>query len=261
MTLPAIARLGYSDSMKFALLSDLHANRQALEAVWEHLQLQQVDRLVFLGDYVDYGADPAWTLDFVMREVAQGAIAVKGNHDDAMATQDGHQFSAHVQASLDWTVKQLSDAHKAFLAELPLTVKLDHCLFTHANAHAPASWAYVHDRLQAARSLNATTASLVFCGHMHEPCLYHQSRNGKMGEFTPVNGVATELSPSRHWLVIPGSVGQPRDGNPAACYAIFDTAQHLFTLHRVPYDHDSAAASILAAGLPDMNATRLAHGI
>lgn len=247
--------------MKLALLSDLHANRQALEAVWVHLQLQQVDRLVFLGDYVDYGADPAWTLDFVMRQVKRGALAIKGNHDDAMVSQQGHQFSPHVQASVHWTIQQLSDDHKAFLSELPMSVRLDHCLFTHANVHAPASWAYVHDRLQASRSLNATTAQVVFCGHMHEPCLYHQSHNGKMGQFTPVQDVATELTPSRRWLVIPGSVGQPRDGNPAACYATFDTAQHLFTLHRVPYDHDAAAASILAAGLPEMNAQRLAHGI
>ncbi len=261
MAFPTADKLGYSGSMIFALLSDLHANRQALEAVWQHVQLQRVDRLVFLGDYIDYGADPVWTLDFVMRHVAEGAIAVKGNHDDAIASQQGHQFSAHVQASLDWTIQQLGQVQKDFLAALPLTVRLDNCLFTHANAHAPDRWEYIQDRLQAARSLHATTASVVFCGHMHEPCLYHQSQSGKMGEFTPVNGVATELLPSRHWLVIPGSVGQPRDGNPAACYATFDSTQHLFTLHRVPYDHESAAAQILAAGLPDMNATRLAHGI
>lgn len=261
MAFPTADKLGYSGSMIFALLSDLHANRQALEAVWQHVQLQRVDRLVFLGDYIDYGADPVWTLDFVMRHVAEGAIAVKGNHDDAIASQQGHQFSAHVQASLDWTIQQLGQVQKDFLAALPLTVRLDNCLFTHANAHAPDRWEYIQDRLQAARSLHATTASVVFCGHMHEPCLYHQSQSGKMGEFTPVNGVATELLPSRHWLVIPGSVGQPRDGNPAACYATFDSTQHLFTLHRVPYDHESAAAQILAAGLPNMNATRLAHGI
>ncbi len=260
MAPPAAGQLGYSGSMKFALLSDLHANRQALEAVWKHVQLQQVDRLVFLGDYVDYGADPVWTLDFVMRHVAEGAIAVKGNHDDAIASQQGHQFSAHVQASLDWTIQQLGQAQKDFLATLPLTARVDNCLFTHANAHAPAGWAYVYDRLQAARSLHATTASVVFCGHMHEPCLYHQSQSGKMGEFTPVNGVATELSPARHWLVIPGSVGQPRDGNPAACYAIHDGAAGTVTCWRVPYDHEAASARIRAEGLPEELALRLALG-
>jgi diadenosine tetraphosphatase ApaH/serine/threonine PP2A family protein phosphatase len=247
--------------MKLALLTDLHANRQALEAVWAHAQEQGFDRLVLLGDYVDYGADPVWVLDFVMARVKEGALAVKGNHDDALSGGSDHAMAAHVQATLNWTDQQLSDAHRDFIRALPITLRLGDCLLTHANAHAPQDWGYIHGRLEASRSLYATDARYVFCGHMHDPHLYHASGTGKLGEFIPVPGTPIELSPVRRWLAIPGSVGQPRDGNPAACYALFDTDTATLTFHRVPYDHDAAAASIIAAGLPADLAERLQHGL
>ena len=94
--------------MKIALLSDLHANRQATESVWAHAQSEGVDQLVLLGDYVDYGADPAWVIDFVRDQVAHGAIAVKGNHDDAVvADEDNPDMAGHVLPSLKWTRQQL----------------------------------------------------------------------------------------------------------------------------------------------------------
>jgi diadenosine tetraphosphatase ApaH/serine/threonine PP2A family protein phosphatase len=246
--------------MRIALLTDLHANRQALEAVWTDAQAQGFDQLVLLGDYVDYGADPVWTLDFVMDQVAKGALAIKGNHDDAAAGGANHDMASHVLDSLAWTQAQLTDAHRAFINALPLSHRLGDCLFVHANAHAPQDWAYVHGRLEASRSLYATDARYVFCGHMHDPHLYHASSTGKLGEFIPVPGTPIELSSARRWLAIPGSVGQPRDGNPAACYALFDTDTGTLTFQRVPYDHEAAAATILAAGLPAAMAERLKHG-
>jgi diadenosine tetraphosphatase ApaH/serine/threonine PP2A family protein phosphatase len=246
--------------MKLALLSDLHANRQALESVWSHAREQGFDRLILLGDSVDYGADPCWTLDFVMARVAEGALAIKGNHDEAISAGGDHSLGSHVQESLDWTRKQLSDHHRAFIESLPLTVRLEDCLMTHANAHAPAEWGYIQGRVEASRSLFATDARFVFCGHMHDPHLYHVSTLGKTGEFIPVEGVPIELSSARRWLAIPGSVGQPRDGNPAACYALFDTDTATLTFQRVPYDHETAAARIVAAGLPAALAERLQHG-
>ncbi|RZI84490.1 MAG: metallophosphoesterase, partial [Rubrivivax sp.] len=207
--------------MKLALLSDLHANRQATEAVWAHALSQGFDQLVLLGDYVDYGADPAWMVDFVQERVKQGAIAVRGNHDDALDGLGSAEMSGHVVPSLNWTRQQLSPEQQVFLTCLPLSATVGPCLIVHANAHDPAHWGYVHSRVEASRSLFATDHRFVFCGHMHEPCLYHLSNTGKAGEFCPVPGVPIELSPARRWLAIPGSVGQPRDGNPAACYALF----------------------------------------
>lgn len=246
--------------MKFALLSDMHANRQATEAVWDHAQEQGIDQLVLLGDYVDYGADPGWMVDFVQDQIRQGAIAVRGNHDDAIDGLGSADLAGHVLPSLEWTRQQLTAEQHVFLASLPMTATVGDCLFVHANAHDPAHWGYIHSRVEATRSLFATAHRFVFCGHMHAPCLYHLTNTGKGGEFSPVAGVPIELSPARRWLAIPGSVGQPRDGNPAACYAIFDSGSETLTFHRVPYDHEEAARRIRAAGLPAHHADRLQHG-
>ena len=110
------------------------------------------------------------------------------------------------------------------------------------------------------RSLHATDCRYTFCGHAHEPKLFHVSSTGKAGDFIPTPGVAIPVPPHRQWLVIPGSAGQPRDGNPAACYAMLDEEQALLTFHRVPYDHESAGAKILAAKLPQRLASRLEQG-
>ncbi|MGQ0596045.1 metallophosphoesterase family protein [Aquabacterium sp.] len=246
--------------MKLAILSDLHANRQATEAVWEHATQQGCERTVLLGDYVDYGADPVWVLDFVQQRVQEGAIALKGNHDDAIRHEGSHNMGEHVQESLVWTRQQLSSAHVAFIESLPLVAELDDCHFAHANLHAPSQWGYLDGRMEAVRSMQVSAHPFAFCGHMHQPCLYHLSAAGKSGEFSPVDGTPIILSPMRRWLAIPGSVGQPRDGNPAACYAMFDTSSKQLTFHRVPYDHERAAQRIIDAGLPMFLAQRLRDG-
>ena len=133
-------------------------------------------------------------------------------------------------------------------------------LFVHANAWAPKEWAYIVARADAVRSLQATQCRYTFCGHVHAPMLYHVTGTGKAGDFEPTPAIDIPLSEQRRWLVIPGSAGQPRDGNPAACYALFETDTHTLTFHRVPYDHDAAGAKIRAAGLPSTLAERLAHG-
>jgi len=223
--------------MKLALLSDLHANRQATEAVFAHAKVQGFDKLVFLGDYVDYGGDPVWTLEFVREQCRLGAIAVRGNHDDALDEgKTTSQMAGHVLPSLDWTRSQLSTEQQAWLLSLPLTAEIGPCLVAHANVHDPAQWGYLQGRMEATRSLFASSHQYVFCGHMHQPCLYHLSTTGKSGEFMPIDSVPISLSPVRRWLGIPGSVGQPRDGNPAACYATFDTDKAELTFFRVPYD-------------------------
>lgn len=246
--------------MKLALLSDLHANRQATEAVWAHAKEQGCDQLAFLGDYVDYGADPAWMVDFIQARQAEGAIAVRGNHDDALRQDSTSQMAEHVLPSLAWTRQQLSAVQLHWLTTLPLTAELGPCLLAHANAHDPAHWEYLQGRSEAMRSLGATRHQYVFCGHIHQPGLFHLSSTGKTGEFQPVDGMPIDLSPARRWLGIPGSVGQPRDGNPAACYATFDMDHARLTFFRVPYDHDTAAQRVLQAGLSPAFAQRLING-
>jgi diadenosine tetraphosphatase ApaH/serine/threonine PP2A family protein phosphatase len=246
--------------MRFALLTDLHANREAIEAVLDSAGSQRIDRYALLGDFVGYGADPAWVVDEARRLVAAGAIAVMGNHDQAVVRGGKPTMRAEVHRAIAWTRTQLDPSQLAFLASLPLTHVEGECLFVHANAWDPLHWDYVEGRAEAIRSLRATPARYTFCGHMHEPMLYHLSSVGKAGDFVPVPGAAVPLLPPRRWLVIPGAVGQPRDGNPAACYAMYDDAARQVTYWRVPYDHDTSAAKIRDAQLPQTLAHRLIDG-
>ncbi len=247
--------------MKTAFLADLHANREAVEAVLEHARGQGARRWVLLGDFVGYGADPAWVVDQVRTLVrAEGAVVVMGNHDQAVVRGSAPGMRPEARYVIEWTRAQLDAAQLDFLASLPMTQHHGDQLYVHANAWAPAGWDYIQSRLDAVRSLHATACRYTFCGHMHEPKLYNLASTGKVGDFTPTPGVAIPLPPHRQWLVIPGSAGQPRDGNPAACYAMFDESDSSLTFHRVPYDHESAGAKIRAANLPQRLASRLEDG-
>ena len=246
--------------MRLALVTDLHANRGAVEAVMAHARAQGAQRHAFLGDFVGYGAEPAWVVDFLIEQVRHGAVAIMGNHDSAVVKGPSPTMVPQAREVVAWTRNQLDDHQLEFLARLPMSVRDEDRLYVHANAFAPERWAYIVGRMEAIRSLHATDARFTFCGHVHEPRLFHLTATGKAGEFSPVPDVPIPLSPQRQWLAIPGSVGQPRDGNPAACYAMFDTDTSILTYHRVPYDHEAAAEKIRAAGLPERLADRLVDG-
>jgi diadenosine tetraphosphatase ApaH/serine/threonine PP2A family protein phosphatase len=246
--------------VKLALLADVHANLQALEACLEHAGEQGVDEVAFLGDLVGYGADPAAVLELVRARAAAGAVVVRGNHDAAVVSSKADTMNKSAEAVIDWTRGQLDAGQLAFLEGLPLTVKRDGICFVHASADQPADWTYVHGAPEAARSIGAARSSWVFSGHVHEQALYHLAPAGHALPFKPVPGVAIPVPARRHWLAVVGSVGQPRDGNTAACYALFDTSRATLAFHRVPYDWSVAAARIRAAGLPEYLAKRLERG-
>ena len=245
--------------MRITLLADIHANLEALEACLADAARRGVDRHVFLGDIVGYGADPQACLDIVRSAVAQGALVVRGNHDDAVA---GTRFRLNeaAGAAADWTRALLADDLKAFLADLPLSVVEDDRLYVHASAFRPMYYPYIHGTREAADSLMATEHRLTVCGHVHRPALYHISTTGKILGFTPMTGTPIPLVARRRWLAVMGAVGQPRDGDPTAAYGILDTAKNELTYVRVAYDIETAAAKIRAAGLPDVLWKRLALG-
>ena len=249
--------------MKLALITDLHANREALQAVLAHARAQGVHQHLLLGDFVGYGADPAWVVEQVRTLVRGGAIAVQGNHDQAVAGTGSPRLPEAMQQMHAWTRSQLDAAQRDFLASLPLSVPHGELLCVHANAEDPAGWGYVSGRAEAVRSWQATAQRIIVCGHVHEPALYHLSALGKAGHFAPVPGEPIPLLASRRWLVLPGACGQPRDGNPAAAYATYDSADGSLCCWRVPYDHAAAAARVRAAlppGLAEPLTRRLEDG-
>jgi diadenosine tetraphosphatase ApaH/serine/threonine PP2A family protein phosphatase len=246
--------------MKLALLADLHANLEGLTACLAHAREQGADGFAFLGDLVGYGADPAAVLDLVMAEAARGAPVVRGNHDAALVDAGTETMNKAAEAAVDWTRAQLGAAQLAFLAGLPLTARLDDALLVHGSADRPADWTYVSDAVRAEQSLLAAGATYVFSGHVHEAMLYHLAPSARAIPFRPVPGVAIPVPARRRWLAIAGSAGQPRDGNTAAAYALFDRARQTLTFHRVPYEWGRAAAKVRAAGLPESLARRLERG-
>lgn len=245
--------------MRLALLADIHGNRQAFAACLDAARERGADAFVLLGDVVGYGADPEWAVDTVMAMVEDGAIAVQGNHDRAIGTpSDTMNDDAHFV--IEWTRGRLDPRQRRFLAELPLTRRDGERLYVHADASNPAGWRYIRDTPSAARSIMAADAAISFCGHVHRPALYSMSAAAKMTSFVPTTGIAVQLLPGRRWLAVLGSVGQPRDGDPAAAFAMFDTERHEITYCRAPYDIDAAAARIRESGLPGWLADRLFVG-
>jgi diadenosine tetraphosphatase ApaH/serine/threonine PP2A family protein phosphatase len=252
-------RVDAEENVLLAVFADIHANRQAFSACLDFARAHGAQRMICLGDYVGYGADPEWTVETVMGLVDGGAMAVRGNHDNAVSTPS-ETMNAEAQAAIEWTRGRLSAAQRRFLGELPLTLQEDDRLYVHSEASNPARWRYVQSTSDAARSIAATDAHVTFCGHIHQPALYSMSSAAKMTSFVPTSGVPVQLLGGRRWLAVLGSVGQPRDRNPAACLAMFDTNSGEITFCRVPYDVEAAAARIRENGLPLWLADRLLVG-
>jgi diadenosine tetraphosphatase ApaH/serine/threonine PP2A family protein phosphatase len=246
-------------AVRIAVFADIHANRQAFAACLAQARDFGAEDMVFLGDYVGYGADPEWTVATVMELVGKGAVAVRGNHDNAVGDAR-ERLNTEASVVIEWTRGELGVAERRFLQELPLTRSEDERLYVHADASKPEGWRYVASITDAARSIVAASARVTLCGHVHSPALYTMSATGKMTAFIPPAGAPIHLLPTRRWLAVLGSVGQPRDGNPAASYAILDTERRELTYCRAPYDVDEAAARIRSKGLPAWLADRLSMG-
>lgn len=245
--------------MRIALLTDIHANREAFEACLRDAERRGAQRFVLLGDLVGYGADPGFVIARARELAARGAVILKGNHDEA-AVIDRGGMTSDAAAAAAWTRGVLDDSQKAFLRALPLEVEEEDRLYVHASAADPARWHYVRDAEDARRGLHAVHSRVVLCGHVHVPALYGLTAAAKLVSFRPVTDAPVPLTRPRRWLVVLGAVGQPRDGDPAAAWSMLDEGANSLTIHRVPYDIDGAARRIREAGLPDALAARLARG-
>lgn len=245
--------------MLIALLSDIHGNRHAFEACLAHARDLGVARYVFLGDYVGYGADPEWVVEQVMDFAGKGAIAIVGNHDRAVL-DPSQSMNRNATLAIEWTRNRLGAPARDFLGRLPMFVEDAGRLYVHGDASAPQRFLYVVDSDMARGSMEATHAQITFVGHVHVPALYSLAQSHKLTMFQPVTGVGIPTQRHRKWLAVVGSVGQPRDGNSAAAYCVFNSQTFEITYLRVPYDVDGAAARIRQAGLPDALADRLLRG-
>ena len=245
--------------MRLALLSDIHANKEAFEAVLTDLEQHGIDQVVFLGDVVGYGPDPEWCVDTLELLVKEGALALRGNHD--RSTPAPNSLNPAARKIIDWTLNRLNARQRMFLADLPYQISLGDVLCVHASADQPQQWQPVCDSARAAASFAATTARVIFCGHVHRPALYSLDLSAKINQHAFAPRTALPLLTSRRWLGVIGSVGQARDGSGCASYAILDQAQNSLSYRQVSYDSLTTADKIRAAALPEAFARRLISGI
>lgn len=241
--------------MKYAILGDIHANLEALEAILDDAHKQGAERYACTGDIVGYNADPKACLQQV-RQI--GCTVVQGNHDYYAACNEPAEFFTPIaQRSIRWTRRQLSPFDRRYLRHLPLIADVDDFTIVHSSLNHPHRWSYILRPRLAEESFRNQFRALCFYGHTHCPTTFIKFADGAI-EQSYQDSITIE--PNRHYLVNVGSVGQPRDRNPLAAYTLYDSEAHSIKHRRVPYDIATAQRKVRAAGLPFRNALRLAGG-
>jgi len=240
--------------MRIAVLSDIHSNLVALDAVLGHLG--SVDAVWQLGDVVGYGPEPDGVVD---RLAGIGAIGVRGNHDAAaLGGPEIEWFNPDARAAMEWTRRSISEATAAWLAGLPERLTERGATLVHGSLREPL-WEYITSDPVARATLALLTTPLGLHGHTHLPIVWAEHPGG-VETIAPSNG-STFGYGGRRALLNPGSVGQPRDGEPTASYLVLDTAVERADWHRVPYDIPAVQTAMRARSLPGRLVERLAFGV
>ena len=246
--------------MRYLILSDLHSNDEALAAVFENLRGSRYDRVVVLGDLVGYGADPNAVIDRI-RRLRRKKYLVRGNHDRVASGKDpGGLFNPIALYAARWTGEVLTPLNHRFLEDLPVgPLEIDDA-FVICHGSPLDEDAYIFSDTDAAWNFRSLRLDLCFFGHSHIPSIFELEPDGIRVAVVRGEHERLPLQPGRRYLVNPGSVGQPRDRNTAAAYAIYDAEKRVVEFERVPYDTAQARAKILQAGLPAALGDRLLVG-
>ena len=252
--------------MRYLLISDLHSNHEAFEAVLQKVKRKRIDRVVCLGDFVGYAADPNKVLDRI-RTMPRPIIAVRGNHDKVIAClEPGEMFNQPALTAARWTTEKLSHENMEFLKRLPTGPFVVDDAFVVCHGSPLDEDAYIFSDFDASMNfvhMNRFAPGLDACffGHSHIPSVFTLEPNGIRVEAIRRSRHRLVLQKGRRYLINPGSVGQPRDRNPKASYALYDSDDRVVTFDRVPYDTAATRRKILKAGLPVMLGDRLLVGM
>lgn len=232
---------------------------EALEAVLEAVPSSAYDHLLVLGDLVGYGADPNAVVDRVRS--LNPHVLIRGNHDKvACGLEDASGFNTVARQAIEWTYTTLTPENRQFLTELPAGPHLVDPELEVCHGAPFDEDVYIFDQAEAARALEAMQRPICLYGHTHIPAVFTPDMTADETPMTRNGSVALHLAPGGRYLINPGSVGQPRDGDPRAACAIFDEDARELVIHRVPYRVDVAQRKILSAGLPEILASRLGIG-
>lgn len=249
--------------MRIAILSDIHANLEALEVVLDHLQHLSIDEYVCLGDIVGYGANPNECMERI-RALSDHVVA--GNHDHAaVGLTDTAYFASHAREAARWTSNRLAPEHRLYLERLSFTLTLDNAFCVHATPDRPEEWRYVFTPWDARACMDQTETRFCFIGHSHRPFICVEEQYDPPATREDADDLkflypSVRVGPHARILVNVGSVGQPRDRDARASCAVVDEETGTVEIVRVEYDIARAQRKILRAGLPEFNAERLEYG-
>ncbi len=247
-----------------AIISDIHANLHALYAVIEDVQLEQCTDVVCLGDIVGYNAYPHECLEYIR---SLNCPVVKGNHDAEVVEESALRVNPVARQAMDWTRAQLTEEELQWLSRLQYQ-RIVRSSFTmvHSSLDQPKAWNYIINANDASSSFSRQFSRICFHGHTHVPKVFewdgrHATEHKDLAAALAADGVVdVPLNSDSKYFINVGSVGQPRDGDPRACYAIYDAEAQMVTFRRIEYDIASAQQAVLAAGLPEYLAERLGNG-
>jgi diadenosine tetraphosphatase ApaH/serine/threonine PP2A family protein phosphatase len=241
----------------FAVISEIHSNFEALTAVLDDIRSQDVSQVVCLGDIVGYAS----SVQACMRVVRElGCPVLIGNHDEAACLPTPPEdLNDTAAAGIVFAAARLTESERAWINSLPRILEIEGVVFTHASLASSLGWPYIISTEDARRHFDNQTAHLAFCGHTHKPMVWWQESPG--GQVTQRTGKdVMPLPPSGKVLVNVGAVGQPRDGDPRACYVIYRPDQNSVEFRRVEYEIKRTKRKIIRAGLPRFTAQRLSLG-
>ena len=243
--------------MLYAILGDIHSNFNALEVVLEEIKKAGADGILSVGDIVGYGAEPSLCIQTIR---GVNGTVVAGNHDyGAVNKTDIEYFNPEAREAVLWTSRQLSQEENLYLSGLPLVIEKDNMTLVHGSLHLPELFAYIHTFYDAELCFRGLKNEVCFVGHTHVPVAI--VRDGTIKAIGDPEVNLSALGGFPRAIVNVGSVGQPRDRNPKACYVLYDTEKKLVRFKRVEYDIAAASAKIIKAGLPTFNAERIRWGI
>ncbi|MFC2024898.1 metallophosphoesterase family protein [Chloroflexota bacterium] len=244
--------------MRYAIIGDIHANLAAFTAVLDDIERRGgVEKIWCLGDIVGYGPDPHECVELLRQT---NHICVAGNHDWAAIGKIGtSEFNPDAAAACHWTAKQLRPADIAYLENLPLVIEEDDFTLVHGSPREPI-WEYIISISLAKQNFACFKSQFCLVGHSHVPLVFSYSDSGACSYSPFLPNVGLALGKNR-MIINPGGVGQPRDGDPQASYAIYDSESKMIRLYRIPYDIHTTQDKMIKSGLPIRLATRLSYGM
>ncbi|MBC8184580.1 metallophosphoesterase family protein [candidate division KSB1 bacterium] len=241
--------------MRYAIISDIHSNLEALTSVLEQIEKEQVDKTYCLGDIVGYGPNPNECIELIRKNCD---MILTGNHDYAcVEPSELVYFNRFATQAVNWTIDQITKENLRFLSNFTFKKILNNIIYTHANPHTPETWEYILSIDEAIFNFSQFTEHICFIGHSHQPITYIEDEKQKY-TFDEEREIA--LQPNCRYIINVGSVGQPRDNNPASAFGVFDTSTETYELIRTGYNVEKTHKKMIEAGLPEFLADRLLTG-